>query len=729
MTKREFSTASREEIDVTLQLLEGELPNDLYGTVFINSACGTVNSGGLPFLPKNPDGSENQEYGSPLINGDALMFRIDFNKAGTAQLKTGLLKAPCYYADRATSPLVNPGNPWSHLKFENMGLARISMKLGTRDELNTAITPVKFDNDEQYRLLATFDAGRPFEFDPAQLKLITAIGENKIWHSGLPPFLYQPLAMVLTTAHPVFDPVTQEMFTVNFTKTTEQLMSATHIFEVMFHDADWFKEEFKKLIDALKHHPHKKKIEHTKKWLDTAHLKSPKKNKSIFHKAWNWLKHKISNFYYKVISNKNSVKLLRWNGKVKLDEWTIVNENGDPIAINYNMHQLGFSEDYVILCDTNFKFTLDVMINFPFQNDATIDKFIRELLSGAMDDFSTMYLVKRSDLKPGVQTVKATATRLPVETVHFSANYKNPNDVVTIHTAHNCSACPAEWLRSYDELKVTPKVPVDRQKIGLIAIGEMDIGKIGRLAINGSTGKLEEPETFFLHLTGENNGKIDQAHTWAIGLYTYNGMLSPDQNVDEIEHIYWQSYGLSDDRLTSYIYDLYKDPKRNRIFSGEDMVKYTKMGAQFVLQCVETKGMTATDFYTFDKDQYYWSIQFVPRKGSKPGTPESKNGYILTTVITGSPFGDGELTYSCEIWLFDAMNLGAGPVCKMAHPSLSFGFTIHSVWVPEASEVTAPPYVLDVESDYNYMIDKVPKKGGFRKSVQALFDQEVYPNF
>jgi hypothetical protein len=111
----------------------------------------------------------------------------------------------------------------------------------------------------------------------------------------------------------------------------------------------------------------------------------------------------------------------------------------------------------------------------------------------------------------------------------------------------------------------------------------MDIGKIGKVVVDATTGKLIEPETKYLYLTGEVDGQITAAHTWAIGLYTYNNMLSPDENVDEIEHIFWQSYGLREDCLTTYIYDLYKDPKRSRTFKAEEMAAYTKMGARFVL--------------------------------------------------------------------------------------------------------------------------------------------------
>ena len=178
MNNNAFASASRREVQLTPQVISGAVPEGLHGVVFINSACGTVNTDGMPYPPNYPDGSSCQEYGSPLINGDGMLYRIDFSESGKVAVRNGLLRPPCYYADLATSERVNPGNPWADLKFNNLGLARISMKLGTRNELNTAITPVRFKNEGAHRLLATFDAGRPFEFDPEKLELITAIGRN-----------------------------------------------------------------------------------------------------------------------------------------------------------------------------------------------------------------------------------------------------------------------------------------------------------------------------------------------------------------------------------------------------------------------------------------------------------------------------------------------------------------------------------------------------------------------
>lgn len=719
-------TATRKPLDITLQVKEGNVPEDMNGFVFINSGAGSINSDGLPFPMTLPDGSPNPEYGSPVINGDGYVFRLDLTEKGKIKLKTDILKTPCYYADVGTSPIVNTkDNRFWNMAFKNFGLARISTQLGTRDQVNTAFTPFKLPNDNQSRILATFDAGRPFEFDPAQIKLITPIGKNTFWQSGMPPFMKQPIAMVLTTAHPVYDPDTKEVFTVNFTKTTKALMEATTIFDRLLPD-DLEKTE----LDLLgKVEQWEQREQNQDLYLEVENFfKDVYKriDRSWIGKFFDW----VGDVFYKYIghyfTHKNNVFLIRWQGEKDLKSWRILDPEGQGIQINHNMHQIGFSKDYVLLADTNFKFSFDIMINNPFPHNPRIDAFLRRLISGVMEDYSTLYIVNRKDLDVKKKNVKAKRVVLPVETVHFSANYANPNGIVTVHTAHNCSACPAEWIRNYDILKATGE-RVDKERLGLISVGEMDIGKIGKCVIDVNKGELIDDQTKFLYLTGDLQKPDTGPHTWAVGLYTYREMLSPDRNIDKIEYVYWQSYGLSKQMLTEFIYNLYKSPKRHRTFSAEEMLEFTKQEAPFVLECVDTNIMEATDYYLFPKDYFMWSLQFIPRSVRNNDIPEQKDGYILCTVITTIINTQGTKEYNSEIWIFDANNLKQGAVCKLEHPELTFAFTIHSVWVPDAKSVSQPSYVLNIKDDYNAMIQKMGKK--YKAEAQQLFDEYVYPNF
>ena len=722
MSHPNLLTSTREPLDIELKVKEGKIPEDLSGFVFINSGAGTVNSGGLPYERKLPDGEFNQEFGSPVINGDGYMYRFDLTEPGKVKLKTRLLKTPCFYADIASSPILNPNNPYADIAFKNRGLARMSMKLGTRNQINTAITPFRKPGDEQSRLLATFDAGRPFEFDPKSLDLITPIGENKFWRAGTPPFLNNPFPMVLTTAHPVYDPETKEVFSVNFTKTTKNLLSATEIFHLIFSSEQEIERKLEERISRWEQIDDKEQVvkEVNDFFYEEATEEEPK---SVWDKVRGW--------YWKIIgrhfSNEDAVYLIQWTGEKNPTSYKIVNENGSNIQIQHNMHQIGFTRDYVLMADTNFKFTLDVMLNNPFPNNERIDSFLRELLDGAQNDYSTLYIVHRKDLLPENKEVKAHKVVLPVEMVHFSANYENPGGVVTLHAAHNCSACPAEWIRYYDKCKLHNN-PIDPQRVGMLAVGEMDIGKIGKIVIDVENRDNLEDKTVFLHLEGKPGEEDPGPHTWGVGLYTYHDMLSPDKNVGEIKHIFWQAYGLDDQLLTDFMYRLYQDPDRNRVYSAEQMLEFTQKGAPFVLETVETDSMKVTDYYSFPKGTYMWSLQFVPSNSQNNDIPESMNGYILCTVIGEEKSITNTSSYFSEIWIFDATDLKKGPVSKLHHDELQFAFTIHSVWVKQAAEVSMPDYNIDIKQDYEEQIKHI-KRRWLRKKVQSLMKMHVYPHF
>jgi hypothetical protein len=35
-----------------------------------------------------------------------------------------------------------------------------------------------------------------------------------------------------------------------------------------------------------------------------------------------------------------------------------------------------------------------------------------------------------------------------------------------------------------------------------------------------------------------------------------------------------------------------------------------------------------------------------------------------------------------EVWIFRAGDLAAGPVCRLGHPDLDWGYTLHTAWLP-----------------------------------------------
>jgi hypothetical protein len=100
----------------------------------------------------------------------------------------------------------------------------MSLILGMRNRLNAAIIPIQFKGEPNPRIVVCTDDGRPYICDPKSLETITPIGELEEWEAmmGAGKELFgrtvgvQPFLLIMATAHPVFDPITDEFFVENY---------------------------------------------------------------------------------------------------------------------------------------------------------------------------------------------------------------------------------------------------------------------------------------------------------------------------------------------------------------------------------------------------------------------------------------------------------------------------------------------------------------------------------
>jgi hypothetical protein len=728
-SKKPLTYASRDEIETDLEIFEGTLPNDLYGYVFFNSPCGTVNSGGLPFPEELPNGNDNPEYGSSVFNGDAMLLRFDLSEEKKVGYKSKMLRPPCWYADEASkwgTEFYDKGQ-----QFRMLGIARTSLKFGSRNELNTAINPLKFQGDSHTRMSANFDMGRPWEIDVKTMELKTAIGTVRDWAGEMPQILNYPFGLFQSTAHPCFDPVSKEFFTVNFTKT----------FDMMF-----YYQKFNKHMQTHHEHIEQKLLDHVEELLDKDH---PEKAEAVdkFYRNiekhippkkgfWYWVTRPFKWVFNLVMEGifklmdlflgmKNRVYLIRWDGS-KVEHWEVVDSStGKPILIEQCMHQNNISRDYIILSDSAFKFAADIMITNPFPHNKKLESLLRDISSIAQEPFTPIYIIKRADLKSGQKNVSAKKVVIDLETVHFSVDYENPDNQITLHTAHNAASCASEWIRPFDTLAISGK-PVYPNTVGLMTCGEMDIGRIGKFVIDAEKGEIIEDTK--IHYTGrESGGKDLGAHTWAIALHTHRDIISADRTVDKIRHIYWQSYGTDPRYLTKFIEGLYSDYE-HRIIPVSEMIEANRQWLPYCLSRQNTETMALEDAFVFNVNENLRSLQFVPRKrpeGIPDGIDPQMDGYIFCTMVVGPDNFDDD-DYSREIWLFDAADLRKGPICKMTHPDMNFAFTIHSAWIEDCVSQSSH-YKVSVRNDLEYTIGKMRR--GNKKFFHSFMEKHVYPHF
>lgn len=178
--------AGPEPLDVAMRVISGRRPTDMVGHALVT-------------YPHPPDDN------SPQFVGDGMVVRLDFKSDGIDLVRRPV-RTPCYYADVATRGTDDA--------FEAAGLARMSMTLGSRNSLNTNFLVLG------ERLLLAFDGGRPWEIDPVTLDAVTPIGAYSEWTSMMPSWISWfrpwPFPVVLSSAHPVRDPDTGDMYTINF---------------------------------------------------------------------------------------------------------------------------------------------------------------------------------------------------------------------------------------------------------------------------------------------------------------------------------------------------------------------------------------------------------------------------------------------------------------------------------------------------------------------------------
>jgi carotenoid cleavage dioxygenase-like enzyme len=738
---------SRQELDeVEMEIINGTLPADLQGHVFILAVSGFVNSHSIPGTPIVVPPLD----GIPVINGDGMICRLDFHRRGEeAQpgkiyLKTKLAGTPDYWADVATVE-----EEYTKYQFHNFGVARISEFLGVRNVVNTAWLPINFPG-ENYRLLVTLDAGRAYEIDTTSLEIITPIGSNREWREQLK--LGLPFKLIMSTAHPYCDPRTQEIFTVNFTQSFKTMLppnfkqQAGVLDDILPRIGEFLGqleellEPIAKWIDKLSDRHHTTMVmELETTAVEEMQLFSESTINSFLEREteisplkelWRELpaiiREEIANaedlssvkdlldellqlvrvgstFLSGVKDMEDLAYLIRWNGKDNFENWQLILPDGSPVKIKQTMHQIGLTQDYVVLMDTSLKIGLNQLIVVKNQK---IDQLIRKIINYPQSPETAIYIIRRADLHQDAKEVVAQKIVIPMEVFHFLVDYDNPGDRITLHASHASAWDVAEWLRTEDmPLTDNPQPP-----LGMVVSGA-DVNHLGRYYIDAKNGTLEESAVV-----------TNFDANWAIAIWAYSNQKMADgawYPPAKFDNIYWGAWGAWSDLLSTYITKMYSDYEY-RDESVAEIEQITTQGKPSNICRLNTETMKVEDIYQFPPGYFGNTPQFVPRAN---GSGQSTDGYILSTVIydNGDRAGDVEIGTS-EIWIFDAKDLSK-PLCKLRHPQFKFSFTTHSTWLPQIAPRTPGTYYISAREDYQDIVSQQPPE------IQQLFESKIYPHF
>ncbi|GAA6619637.1 carotenoid oxygenase family protein [Scytonema sp. NUACC26] len=628
-----------------------QLPQDLYGYAFI---CAPLSPG---------DGTQ-------VYNGDGMIYRLGF-EAGLANIKTRIAKTPCYYADQATK------NDSLLYKFHDGGVARTSLVLGSRNQLNTAFAQTK------ERLVVTFDAGRPYEIDPDTMELLEPVGSTKDWLSIFPiiPWIFPTYS---NPAHPVAD----------VTKDSEFLYSVNY--------STGYNGKFQKIVNQSLNIIY---------WI------------GCFKQIWKKLE-KIQLTYEDFFGS--FTDLVRYNFTTKkMERWRLTLD-GKPLYISQAVHQIAITQDYIIIPDVPFMVELSQIFS-PFLIDVirkneligNMGKWISSVFLQLIKQksFTNFYIVRRQELANSdnqcnepINELPVTKFSVPYGVSHFTVDYDNPKNKITLHVGHRNGWDVTEWISRFDEPVPEQGKNQLRQDLEGMVVGPMDLGLLGRYVIDGETGALLDAKLV-----------SDPESTWSLSVYTHRELCRDRQSETEtrIKNIYWMSWGFSWELIPKRIYDAYKESDY-RTISNQELLQ----NKPSTLLRLDTESMKIVDSFQFPNGYLGCSPQFIPSSQPLPeGKDKSTHGYIVCVVLSDDkPKG--------EFWIFDADDFNEKPIYRLSHSKLHLRFTIHSTWLPsiktEKYSETAYREKRRKES-LELDCDRLIRNGSAK--LQKIFDDVVSPHF
>ncbi|WP_437287032.1 carotenoid oxygenase family protein [Sorangium sp. So ce406] len=686
--------ASAEELTgVELTVLESSLssgvPRDLTGHVFAIGPAGSIDSG----LP----GADS----APILNGNGMIYRLDFDTGGPVRLTSRLARTPCYHADAAS----RPGTRFEALGFRDAGLLRFSPHLGLRNHLNHALVPMHAPRAPA-RLLVTGDAGRPYEIDPATLELVTPVGRNSTWYPAVP--VDHPFPVTLATAHPCFDAARGELFTVNHGRSLlpRFLASLPWLDELGALPRSWDRlaSAAASMIEKQMLRPSAERLDlFAKRALDLlpARLRPgapPGPGDLLARQAARLGGTPLAE------AGGDFVFLLRWDGNNEPERHQLVlpapgGAAVRPVRIEQSVHQLGLTRRWVVLADTAPKIGLESVVSQSAPESPGVERLLRALLTMPQEPSTTFYLVRRDALRPGGGQAVVKRVVVPLETLHFLVDYEDAGDRITVHAAHSCATDHGEWLRSFDR-HAASKAPAPPRLRGMSPPGQADVHRIGRYTLDAAAERVVDQTVF-----------ADPARALGVGLYAYRETGASWMPPDRLENVYWRGVGVWDELSTEFIDRLYAaHPHRSLPLAALRQMR-AEGGHPDSLFRFNHRAMRIEDRHELPRRAvgcWISSLQFVPRRG---GSGADTDGYVVALVATA---------HRAEIWVFDATNLARGPLCKLGHPSFRPGLTQHMAWL----NAVAPwrgGYRVPAAEDHEDFVAEAPTD-----EVKALFEEEVY---
>jgi hypothetical protein len=360
--------------------------------------------------------------------------------------------------------------------------------------------------------------------------------------------------------------------------------------------------------------------------------------------------------------NDGLTHLIRWHGAAHLEHFQLIDDNGDPVRIAQCVHQVAVTRNHVILQDSAFVVEMRQMAV-----DAAALLLpgmpVRELFGSqtceAQRPTTVLYLIPRDQLRPrsggpasDPTPVRCLRVEIPGESVHFFAQYDD-DEKLEIIIPHTPTLDVSEWVHEGERCS-TARAPATTSPACRSPAPSPR-------APSPSTPSTRAPASCSRppHCAATRPGASPSAPT------------PPSRNSRIETMLYFNTSGFAPELVPQRMLKTYRTAStrpscrsRPAAPAPPQLRRRHRHRDQLPVPARVEHALP--------------HLRPAPRQHRRP-----RDGYLVCLAHCADSVPRPHDTSGEELWIFDAADITAGPLCRLGHPELDFAFTIHSTWVPE----------------------------------------------
>lgn len=351
--------------------------------------------------------------------------------------------------------------------------------------------------------------------------------------------------------------------------------------------------------------------------------------------------------------------LARWGLTGPVERWPL-----DGMGEFDSIHDIKATRDHLVICD------------LPFVMDPATFKGGERTMRNQL--FTRLWIVKKADLRatPPGRPLAVTEVQIPFPTGHLSVDHDNPAGQVVVNLEHIPLADLMISIGA-DTVDHRNGERIDGEYEGMIATA-VQPGAVGRYVIDDTTGEVLDGDVAW------------DDRFWGAVLATKDES-TPEARA-HVRELWYAGCGFDPDLVPEDWWRLYHDaPADASLVPPDELPSSFRPGA---LAHFDLESMKVTDVYEFDDGAFPSPPTFVPRTGGEPG-----DGYVVVLVHR-----DGDK----EVQVFDARDVGRGPLARATAPGFNPNLLLHSCWMPPRPGPRPSDYKVPVRRDVVGAVRSIP---------------------